>query len=317
MVDRSRQTAPLAEPGGVKLRAAVIRLLEGCTVDATPRDLAEVERFPAYLPKSTGIFVGQPPGTPIEEVVRLAERLHGLGYRPIPQLAARELVSEVQLKDALARLVRLDITEALIVAGDRPEPAGPFDSTLRLLGTGILADHGVTKIGVAGYPEGNRVIGPTALQQALEEKIDLAAACGWSLYVVTQLSFDAAAVVAWIERSCGGTPRVPVLVGLPGLGTLRDLIGYSQRCGVGASMRALVERASSQPHPASLSTTADLVVAYASAVTSVPALPIAGLRFFTFAGMEATARWIETVRAGHFTLSGSAAKAQLALQPTS
>ncbi len=311
MADNTPISAAPADLTRDQLRRAVLGFVENYSIDTTPYDAAEVERYPEYLPTNRRLYVGQPPGIPIEQVLLLAEQLHAMGYAPIPQLAARELASEAQLRGALERFKRIGVTEALIVAGDREHPAGPYESTLALLGTGLLADHGIINIGVAGYPEGNRLIGPTALNQALAEKADLAAACGWRLYVVTQLSFDPAAVIAWIERTAKDGLSLPVLIGLPGLGSLRDLIGYSRRCGVGASMRALVEKSSSLPHLTALSTTGDLILEYARRIAERPDLPILGARFYAFAGLEEAVTWIERLRAGRFKLTADENKLRL------
>jgi methylenetetrahydrofolate reductase (NADPH) len=284
------------------LRAAVLRFLARCSVDTVPQNAAEVERYFEFLPDDRRIYVGQPPGTPLEEIVALVERLHGMGYSPIPQLAAREVTSEVQLRSALVRLRAAGVVESLVVAGDRDVPAGPFDGTLALLGTGLLADHGITTVGVAGYPEGNRLIGPTVLARSLADKTELAAACGWNLYIVTQLSFDPATVAAWIGRDAQRGDTVSIHVGLPGIGSLRELIGYSRRCGVGASMRTLVAKASSLPDSTALSTPAELVLAYAQWLARRPQLQHVYARFFTFSGLEQTARWVEQVRAGDFRI---------------
>lgn len=303
MTDTTGDRGPAAAPTREALREAVLRLVDRYSVDTIPADEAEVERYPAFLPTARRLYVGQPPGTPIDRVAALAERLHALGYRPIPQLAARELAGERELRGAMERFGAIGVTEALVVGGDRADPAGPFDSALALLGTGLPAENGITTVGVAGYPEGNRLIGPTALDRALAGKAELAAACGWRMYVVTQLSFDPSAVVSWIMRPGRGGADLPVHIGLPGLASLRDLIAYSRRCGVGASMRSLIGKASSLPDSARLTTTADLVVAYARRLAGDPRMPVAGARFFTVAGLEETVRWLERIRAGAFELT--------------
>lgn len=305
MTDDSLAWADAADLTHDQIRGAVLRFLDGCAVDTIPQNAAEVGRFAEFLPAGRRVYVGQLPGTALEQIIDLVGRLSGMGYRPIPQFAAREVSGEAQLRGALERLQAFDVTEALIVAGDRSEPAGPYHSTLALLGTGMLAAHGITTVGVAGYPEGNRLIGPTALAQALAAKLELAEACAWKPYIVTQLSFDPQTVVAWIERDARRGITLPVHVGLPGLGSLRDLIGYSRRCGVGASMRALVAKASSLPDSTALGTTSDLVLAYACWLARRPELRGVRARFFTFAGLEQTARWIERVRGGHFQVTGS------------
>ena len=67
---------------------------------------------------------------------------------------------------------------------------------------------------------------------------------GASLYVVTQFCFEAAPVIAWDkQRIQAEGNRLPVHVGLPGLATLKALIGHARACGVGPSMRFLTRQA--------------------------------------------------------------------------
>jgi methylenetetrahydrofolate reductase (NADPH) len=311
MAERPSGDTLNGEPSPQTIRQSMLRLLDDYAVDTTPFEASEAEHLPEYLPLHRRIYVGQPPGTPVEAVIDLVERLHALGYRPIPQLAVRELDGEPRLRAVLSRCAALGLSEALIVAGDREQPAGPYASTLDALGTGLFAEHGITTVGIGGYPEGNRLIGPTALAAALADKADLAAACGWQMYVVTQLSFDPAAVLSWMDRTAAAGLRLPVRLGLPGLGSLRDLIGYARRCGVGASMRALVEQASSLAHPAHLSTSADLIVDYARRLAIEPRDAVIGTRFFTYSGLADTARWLEQLCAGQFELHAVAGRIEL------
>ena len=56
---------------------------------------------------------------------------------------------------------------------------------------------------------------------------------------MTQFSFAPARVVKYCSELARNLPAVPVYVGLAGPTDARTLLGFAQRCGVSASLRAL------------------------------------------------------------------------------
>ncbi len=62
---------------------------------------------------------------------------------------------------------------------------------------------------------------------------------GLKVSVVSQFGFDPKATVAWCESMARTHPKLPVHIGLPGPADAGQLLRYAQRCGVGASMRAI------------------------------------------------------------------------------
>src|SRR5262249_37073063 len=102
----------------------------------------------------------------------------------------------------------------LVIAGDSDRASGPFDSSLALLETGLFQRHGITRIGVAGYPEGHPRIPEAALENALAAKKSVARASGLELGVVTQFCFEADAILAW--AAAAKQHALPVRVGLAG-----------------------------------------------------------------------------------------------------
>ena len=47
---------------------------------------------------------------------------------------------------------------------------GPYEDALSVFRTGLLAKHGIRRIGISGYPEGHPEIGNEKLCQASREK---------------------------------------------------------------------------------------------------------------------------------------------------
>ncbi len=63
------------------------------------------------------------------------------------------------------------VTEMLVLGGGAPTPVGKYDAAIQLLETGVFQANGVTRIGIAGHPEGNpditKVHGEAMLLKAL------------------------------------------------------------------------------------------------------------------------------------------------------
>jgi methylenetetrahydrofolate reductase (NADPH) len=146
-----------------------------------------------------------------------------------------------------------------------------------------------TRIGIGGYPEGHPAIAPDALTAALLAKQRLASV------LVTQICFDAAAIVRWIRQVRAAGVTLPVLIGLPGVVDRRRLLALSTRVGVGASTRylrknlrnatVLLRRRAYRP---------DRLIEQLAAATADPGLGVAGLHLFTFNEVAATSAWRST-----------------------
>jgi methylenetetrahydrofolate reductase (NADPH) len=283
-----------------RLHAAIARLARGASIETSARNLAEIDGYAERLPPGTDVFVASPPGTPYHHVVSVAKRLRQAGLNPVPHIAARRLASADAAREFLALLRdEAQVTRALLVAGDSRVPVGPFDSGLALLETGLVEAHGVRSIGIAGYPEGHpRIPGP-AIEAARDRKLAYAQANGIDLFIVSQFCFAPGAIAGWLEHLRVRGIAVPVRVGVPGIATLRTLLAYARRCGIGNSVRALGADPISLPRLLTQAGPEKLVRGIAAAA---PDAAVAGLHCFPFGGFAATARWLQAVAAGRFRL---------------
>ena len=302
--DTSTECAALAQVHGCdeQLKEAVIDFLDDCSIEATPHGLSELDRYPQLLSPGTTVYVAHPPNATIDEVIGLAERLETMGYRAVPHLAVRRVESQAQLGDSLARLQSAGIDRALLIAGDSRQPAGPYDNTMQVLETGLLPLHGINTVGIAGHPEGSRVVGPTMLRRALLDKAQFAADTGMQMYVVTQFGFNPSAVTAWERATASDGVTLPIHVGMVGMAPLRQLMRYAVRCGVSASARLLLGRASALSKHARLAAVDELVVEFARYRLSNPDSRMVRTHFYAFGGVERTARWLKSVRSGRFDI---------------
>jgi methylenetetrahydrofolate reductase (NADPH) len=291
---------PRAAAEDAPLHAAIVRLARGASIETSTRNLAEIDGYAARVPPGTDVFAASLPGTPYHHLVSVARRLREAGLNPVPHLAARRLASAEAAREFLALLRdEAQVTRALLVAGDSRVPVGPFDSSLDLLETGLLEAHGIRSIGIAGYPEGHSRIAERDLEAASDRKLAYAARHGIDAFIVTQFCFDPEPVVRWVERLRARGVGVPVRVGVPGIASIRTLLGYARRCGIGSSIRALGADPISLPRLLTQQGPEKLVRRLAA---SAAGATVAGLHCFPFGGFAASARWLQAVAAGRFRL---------------
>jgi methylenetetrahydrofolate reductase (NADPH) len=279
-------------------RRNIQAFLVGTSLELSSRDPAEIDACADLLEPGTAVYISMPPGQTYHGIVALATRLKRAGFRPVPHFAARRIASRAALDEYLARAAgEASVDSALVIAGDSDRASGPFESSLGLLETGLFQRHGITHVGVAGYPEGHPRIAASALDAALAAKKDLARRAGIDLQVVTQFCFESEPILAWAVKVKGH--GLPVRVGLSGPASLPRLLRFAMLCGIGNSVRALKAR------PQAI--TRLLVEAGPEAVVRDIArpggAPIAGVHFFCFGGLMRTARWLRAVREGRFELT--------------
>ena len=71
-----------------------------------------------------------------------------------------------------------------------------------MIDCGALQRHGISEIGIAGYPDGHPRIAQQELDRALADKIEAAAPTGLAVHIVTQFCFDAAPILRLDRRAC-------------------------------------------------------------------------------------------------------------------
>jgi methylenetetrahydrofolate reductase (NADPH) len=226
------------------------------------------------------------------------------GMRPVPHIAARSVADLSEVDRLLGRLADAGVTELLVIAGSVATPRGSLTDSTQILRSGLLAKWGMTRVGVAGHPEGNRDIGADGLAAALREKNAFAAESGCEVYLLTQFCFAAEPIAAWERRIRAEGNRLPVYVGLPGLTSPLRLAKFGLSCGVGPSLKVLRKQASGVRK---LATTAvyhpdQTLLGLASSVSDNPASLISGVHFFPFGATAPTADWATRIANGQFQI---------------
>jgi len=297
----ARQPEPAATPAHMHILESVKDLARRASIETSARNLVEIDDYPSLLPRGTDVYVAWIPGSPNHHIVSVAKRLRLAGMNPVPHIAARQLASREVAAEYLSRLRdEADVRRALIIAGDSDAPVGAYDSSAALLETGLLQEHGIRSVGITGYPEGHPKIPEPALMAALDRKIDYAAAHGLDLFVVTQFCFDGKAILDWLEGLRTRGVALPVRVGVAGPATIRTLLNYGMRCGIGNSIRALGSQAMSLTRLIGQHGPEAVVRRIAPPAAE---LNVAGLHLFPFGGFAQSAQWIDNVAAGRIRFS--------------
>ena len=196
--------------------ATLRRLVRPFTAEITPRETAKLPPLDGVLAPGTAVYLTFLVRTPWEQTVEAARWVAAAGMRPVPHLAARYVPDRATLRNMLADLTAIGVTDLLLVAGST-DPVGEFHETAQILDSGLLEEAGIVRVGVAGHPEGHPDVADDVLDAALLTKAQLAREHGIAAHVVTQFGFAAEPVVEWERRIRAAGLDLPVHVGLPGL----------------------------------------------------------------------------------------------------
>ncbi len=274
-------------------------LLNNYSIEMTAKDVAHLEQAADVIPQGTKIPVTFLPGETFEMRIAAAKRVRDLGFLPIPHISARRLSSQEELEGYLAGLQReVGTDHAFVVAGDPPQPMGPYEDALSIIRSGLLAKYGIRKVGISGYPEGHPDIGDEKLWQAMRDKKIAIQERGHDFAVVTQFSFDAEPVLTWLEAVRKAGVQATVRVGVPGPASVKRLLAFAARCGVGASTKVLSKYGISITKLLSTAGPDQIVQDYAQGLDPKKHGDVL-LHFYPFGGLRATAEWVRDFRAGN------------------
>lgn len=302
----SPSSAGLLPAGTLPLKERVIAFIRAASVEITPAELKHLPELRDLLPTGCPVFISQVPSATLAQVVRAALAVKAAGFQATPHLVARRIPYPETLRATLAELTSHGIEQVLLVAGDTDHAAGEFESTLDVFASGLLEKSGMKKVGIAGYPEGQRGIGLAMLSSALKSKQAFADRTGIPMFIVTQFGFNGNSLKNWEPELARMNVRLPILAGIAGPAPLSKLIKYAMRCGIGASLRTVMHNLSGVNDVAELATTPE------QHVMRLMQLPdstyVAAPHFFCFGGAVETARWIAQVAAGRFEIDSQQLK---------
>jgi methylenetetrahydrofolate reductase (NADPH) len=263
-------------------RPDVFRSLERVRFEILP--VPGVDEQLAYLPEGATVTVTSSPTRGIDATFELCARLAARGFRVVPHLAARLVRDRAHVRRLLARLDALGLREVFVIAGDAPEPAGPYEGAAGLLLAMADIGHDLEEVGITGYPESHAFIPDDATIRAMAEKVP------YATYIVSQICYDPGVIARWIGDVRARGVALPIHLGIPGVVNRARLLRISTRVGLGDSLRYLRNQSGVVARLAAGYTPTELVSGLAPLVAD-PDSGVHGWHLFTFNEVGKTEQW--------------------------
>ena len=271
------------------------------SVEVTAKQLDKLPILQLHLAKGTKVFIALLDAADVESQISLASALQQSGFQAIPHVPARFVRDEEDLKNRIAAFTKQGVTQVLALGGGAAKPIGKFDAAIQLLETGLFETHGITRIGIAGHPEGNaditKVHGEAALLSALKQKQAWLKEKNIEGFIATQFLFDAEPLAYWAKGLREAGIDLPLHVGIPGPATLKTLVRYAALCGVGHSARFIRKQALNITKLLSVSEPTEFVEQLAKLHFEKPELKIAGPHLYPFGGFDKLFAWRDSLNA--------------------
>jgi methylenetetrahydrofolate reductase (NADPH) len=251
------------------------------------------------------VYVAHTPKASLDDVVRVSQKLQSVGLRASPHIVAHRIPDERALRVALEDLRGVGIEQVLLIAGDRETPVGPYQDTLEVIDSGLLAGVGIRYLAVAGHPEGINGVDSERLWDALRRKQEFGRRrSGISVHIATQFGFDPLGICAWVRSLATRGIALPLHVGVAGPTSLMKLMRFVVACGVGASLRMATKDMKTVTRVARAAMTPEeMIPALIQCQAEWGLSQIMQPHFFSFGGVLQTSDWIRAVGAGNFRLA--------------
>ena len=286
---------PLIHPNWDKAPAGIT---DGFSLEMTAKDIESLREAAPLIPADTPVAVTFLPGEEADARIAATVAVRELGFEPMPHFSARRITSEDDFEGYLKAVVeRAGVTRCFIVAGDPPEPQGPYFDTSALIATGAFERAGIKAIGVGGHPEGHPNMTEQQCWDVLESKVRAIESRGMAPLVVTQFGFDPDAFLTWLKQLRMRGLDVPVRIGVPGPASIKALLRFAARCGVGASASVMKKYGISLTNLIGSAGPDKLVDAFAKGLSGEHGR--VRLHFYPFGGTVKTVEWIAAYNRKH------------------
>ncbi len=273
-------------------------ITDGFSLEMTAKDEASLRDAAPLIPAETPIAVTYLPGEEVDARVAATVAVRELGFEPMPHFSARRITSEDDFEAYLKAVVeKAGVRRCFIVAGDPPEPQGPYFDTSALIATGAFERSGIQAIGIGGHPEGHPNMSEAECWAVLEAKVREIESRGMAPLVVTQFGFDPDAFLAWLKELRARGIMCPVRIGIPGPAGIKRLLSFAARCGVGASASVMKKYGVSITNLLGTAGPDKLVDAFAKGLGEEHGR--VRLHFYPFGGLTKTLEWIQDYNRKH------------------
>jgi len=273
-------------------------ITDGFSLEMTAKDEASLRDAAPLIPAETPIAVTYLPGEEVDARVAATIAVRELGFEPMPHFSARRITSEDDFEAYLKAVVeKAGVRRCFIVAGDPPEPQGPYFDTMALIATGAFERAGIQAIGIGGHPEGHPNMSEAECWAVLETKVREIESRGMAPLVVTQFGFDPDAFLVWLKELRARGILCPVRIGIPGPAGIKRLLAFAARCGVGASASVMKKYGVSITNLLGTAGPDKLVDAFAKGLGEEHGR--VRLHFYPFGGLTKTLEWINDYNRRH------------------
>lgn len=280
----------------------IAQLARESSIEMNVPDVRDLAASRALLPPGKKVYVSHLPRQTWQQTLDACRAVREAGFESVPHVPVRLLEDERTLDSFLADAVRsAGVLEVLLVAGDYPQPAGPYATVADVLRTGVLNAHGLRRVSLAGHPEGHPRVPLAEIRRAEREKAHLAQTAGLETTLLTQFFFEAQPFLDWTSELRADGVSARLVAGLSGPASIATLFRYAMRCGVGPSVRALGARPTSLMKLIGDHGPENVMRDLAVARRAQPGL-FDGVHLFCFGGFLRTCEWLKRVADGQFRL---------------
>lgn len=263
------------------------------SIEVSPKQAVESKDLPGLFPEGTPVYLTDIGTEPLDTMIGAAKRLRDLGYEPVPHFAARRMTSRELLETRIKRSAsEAGVKDVLIIGGGVPKPLGEFTSAMDMIESGLFEKYGITRMAVAGHPEGSPDFNDDVAMETLRLKQDYANRSGSQLRLVTQFGFAPDKFISWSERLKEQGITLPVHVGVAGPAKVTTLIKYAALCGVGNSIAFLRKNALSLTALATRHSPEGVVKPIEDFCLANPDSTIRQIHVFPFGGLVNSAQWL-------------------------
>ena len=285
---------------GTMINTYLKDFISGYSIEVIPKTVAKTESFGDILPKSTRVYLAHLQDADITEMVLAAKKLNDEGFTVMPHIPARVIKNKAMLGDWLSMYQNeAGVDEALLIAGGSPKPIGDYDSSIKLIESGLFDLAGFKRLHIAGHPEGNKDIDPDGeiknVSEALSWKQEFSKRTDAEMAIATQFCFDANVVKKWMDDIKDDGIDIPIHIGIAGPAKLQTVLKFSIECGIGSSMKILTRRAKDITKILLPYEPTQVLRDLAEYKAKDPKFNIEQVHFFPFGGIKQTSDWVREV----------------------
>ena len=285
---------------GTMINTHLKDFISGYSIEVIPKTVAKTESFGDILPKSTRVYLAHLQDADITEMVPAAKKLNDEGFTVMPHIPARVIKNKAMLGDWLSMYQNeAGVDEALLIAGGSPKPIGDYDSSIKLIESGLFDLAGFKRLHIAGHPEGNKDIDPDGeiknVSEALSWKQEFSKRTDAEMAIATQFCFDANVVKKWMDDIKDDGIDIPIHIGIAGPAKLQTVLKFSIECGIGSSMKILTKRAKDITKLLLPYEPTQVLKELAEYKAKDPKFNIEQVHFFPFGGIKQTSDWVREV----------------------